>query len=244
MKTYQPAAGCGSDTYSLQAAGADGLSRTLVPYGTYSLYVNGSGTAYGTVAVGETSATLTVGTVTSVLALPAVVPVERVMSTPTFRRLVNRYRSDRAQRRAPDRPGSTTPPDRGDDGLTLVELLVAFAALMVLMGIAGTALTTYLTAGTTVISSYSATDQLLPSSIVIQRLIRSEVEPAPTPTVATSCAAVNAPCPAFLTGSVGATSTHLLRQRRRHGRTGPHRHGRVGPPPSVPRADSRPRYSP
>lgn len=129
------------------------------------------------------------------------------MSTPTFRRLVNRYRSDRAQRRAPDRPGSTTPPDRGDDGLTLVELLVAFAALMVLMGIAGTALTTYLTAGTTVISSYSATDQLLPSSIVIQRLIRSEVEPAPTPTVATSCAAVNAPCPAFLTGSVGATST-------------------------------------
>ena len=75
LKTYQPAAGCGSDTYSLQAAGADGLSRTLVPYGTYSLYVNGSGTAYGTVAVGETSATLTVGTVTSVLALPAVVPV-------------------------------------------------------------------------------------------------------------------------------------------------------------------------
>ncbi len=89
-----------------------------------------------------------------------------------------------------------------------MELLVAFAALMVLMGIAGTALTTYLTAGTTVISSYSATDQLLPTSMVIQRLIRSEVEPAPTPaTVATSCAAINAPCPPFLTGSAGASST-------------------------------------
>lgn len=129
------------------------------------------------------------------------------MAAPTFRRLVDRYRSDRTQRRAPGRRGTTTAPDRGDEGLTLVELLVAFAALMVLMGIAGTALTTYLTAGTTVISSYSATDQLLPSSIVIQRLIRSEVEPAPTPTAATSCAAVNAPCPPFLTGSAGASST-------------------------------------
>ncbi len=75
LKTYLPASGCGTDTYSLQTTGADGLSRTLVPYGTYSLYVNGSGTAYGTVVVGETSATLSVGTVTSVLALPATVPV-------------------------------------------------------------------------------------------------------------------------------------------------------------------------
>ncbi len=96
---------------------------------------------------------------------------------------------------------------RNDDGLTLVELMVAFACLIVLLTIAASALTTYVTAGTTVISSYSATDQLLPSSMVIQRLIRSEVEPAPMPPTNSSCAVANASCPPFLTGSVGTFST-------------------------------------
>jgi hypothetical protein len=72
-------------------------------------------------------------------------------------------------------------------------------------------LTTYLSAGTTVISSYQASDQLLPSSIIIQRLIRSEVEPAPTPATATTtntCApAINVPCPPFVMGSTGTYST-------------------------------------
>ena len=98
----------------------------------------------------------------------------------------------------------------GEDGLSLVELLVAFAALIVLLTIVATSITTYLSAGTSVISSYSATDQLLPSSITIQRLIRSEVEPGPTSTtrtVSTACPTLSAPCPSFLTGSVGATST-------------------------------------
>jgi hypothetical protein len=95
-----------------------------------------------------------------------------------------------------------------DDGLTLVELLVAFACLMVLLGIVSTALTTYLTAGTTVISSYNSTDELLPGSIVMQRLVRSQVEPAPSPTTtATACAVVNQDCPPFVTGSVGTYST-------------------------------------
>ena len=61
------------------------------------------------------------------------------------------------------------------------------------------------------ISSYSATDQLLPSSAIIQRLIRSEVEPAPTPasssTTSTCAPAVNVPCPPFVTGSTGTYST-------------------------------------
>jgi len=95
-----------------------------------------------------------------------------------------------------------------EDGLTLVEMLVAFTALIVLLGIVGTALTTYLTAGTNVVSSYSSTDQLLPSSIVIQRLIRSQVEPSPTSSATSAwCPTANAPCPPFLTGSVGTTST-------------------------------------
>jgi hypothetical protein len=88
-----------------------------------------------------------------------------------------------------------------DKGLTLVELLVAFTALIVLMTIVGTALTTYLNVGTNVVSSYNATDQLLPSSITLQRLIRSEVEPAPTPSPTST------PVPPFITGSVGTFST-------------------------------------
>jgi len=94
-----------------------------------------------------------------------------------------------------------------EHGLSLVELLVAFAALIVLLTLVGTTLSTYVSAGSNVISSYQATDQLVPSSMIIQRLIRSEVEPAPTPTATTGCAAANTPCPAFLTGSVGTYST-------------------------------------
>jgi len=98
-----------------------------------------------------------------------------------------------------------------DSGLTLVELLVAFACLVLLLTIVATAMTTYMNAGTSVISSYTATDQLLPSSLIIQRLIRSEVEPAPTPptsALTNSCAgAVNVPCPPFVTGSTGTFST-------------------------------------
>jgi hypothetical protein len=115
--------------------------------------------------------------------------------------------SDEARRNVALRREARRRGERDDDGLTLVELLVAFAALMILLTMVGTAISTYLSVGTNVVSSYQATDQLLPSSITIQRLIRSQVEPAPTPTTATSCAAANAPCPPFLTGSVGTYST-------------------------------------
>ena len=109
----------------------------------------------------------------------------------------------RAPRRADERG------ERGDEGLTLVELLVAFTALMVLLGIMGNVLTTYLSAGTTVTSSYAATDQFLPNSIIIQRLLRSQVEPAPTltTTVAGACGAASVPCPSFVPAAVGSYST-------------------------------------
>ena len=126
----------------------------------------------------------------------AAVPVGPIRE-PRLHRLVRRAR-DRRDRR-----------HQGFDeqGLTLVELLVAFAALIVLLTLVGTTLSTYVNAGTNVISSYQATDQLLPSSMIIQRLIRSEVEPAPTPTATTNCAVASTPCPPFLTGSVGTYST-------------------------------------
>ena len=78
--------------------------------------------------------------------------------------------------------------------------------------VVATALTTYLTVSNTVIASYNTNDQILPTSIIIQRLIRSEVEPAPTPTAsgqinASQCPVLNAPCPPFVLGSVGTTST-------------------------------------
>ena len=50
------AAGCGTDTYTLPSTGVDGLSRTAVPYGTYTLSVNGSG--YGTLVVSGSSEAL------------------------------------------------------------------------------------------------------------------------------------------------------------------------------------------
>lgn len=97
---------------------------------------------------------------------------------------------------------------RNDDGLTLVEMLVAFACLMVLFTITATVLSTYLSAGTTVLSTYNSTDEFVPSQIIIARLLRSQVEPAPTPASGTTTcsAAASVPCPAFLTGSVGTYS--------------------------------------
>jgi hypothetical protein len=49
--------GCGSDAYTLQSTGADGLSRTEVPFGSYTLSVGGS--AIGSVVVGQTSVVYT-----------------------------------------------------------------------------------------------------------------------------------------------------------------------------------------
>jgi hypothetical protein len=78
--------------------------------------------------------------------------------------------------------------------------------------VVGTALTTYLSAGSAVVSSEGAIDNLLPSSVIVQRLIRSEVEPAPTPTAAAQvsspvCPTLNAPCPAFVLGTSSPVSS-------------------------------------
>jgi Prokaryotic N-terminal methylation motif len=89
---------------------------------------------------------------------------------------------------------------KGDEGFTLVELLVAFAALMILFGVTLPVLNTYLSAGNQVLSTYNDDDQLVSNQNILARLIRSEVEPAP----ATS----GVPTPPFVPSSistVGAT---------------------------------------
>ncbi len=89
-----------------------------------------------------------------------------------------------------------------------MEMLVAFSTLLLLFTVTGVVLNTYLSTGTTVIATYNSTDEFIPSQIIISRLLRSQVEPAPTPTSgSTNCSsAANVPCPPFLTGSVGTYS--------------------------------------
>lgn len=68
-----PSAGCGTDSYTLQTSAVDGSSRTEVPFGSYSLYLNGSSTAYGTLVVSANSVVLsgaTLGNGTYVLPGP------------------------------------------------------------------------------------------------------------------------------------------------------------------------------
>ncbi len=112
-----------------------------------------------------------------------------------MRRLTARLRGCHRRR-------SSAPGDGGlsDDGMTLVELLVAFATLLVLFAVVTPALTTYLGAGNQVISSYTDTDQLAPNLMILARLIRSEVEPAPV--------SAGVPTPPFVPANistVGAT---------------------------------------
>jgi hypothetical protein len=58
--TSTAAAPCGTDTYTLPAAGPDGLSRTAVPYGTYTLTIttSASTTTVPNVTVGGSSITV------------------------------------------------------------------------------------------------------------------------------------------------------------------------------------------
>jgi hypothetical protein len=69
--------------------------------------------------------------------------------------------------------------ERDDSGLSLVELMIA-SLLMVTVGtLVSLSLDTFLNVSNIVHSSYANTQQILPVSTNIQRLIRSEVEPGP-----------------------------------------------------------------
>ncbi|MBV8462417.1 MAG: hypothetical protein JO368_03930, partial [Acidimicrobiales bacterium] len=67
--------GCPNDTYSLQTTGADGASRILVPFGSYTLSV--AGTGVGTLAVAANTVTFTPsGGGATTYQLPSLVPVQ------------------------------------------------------------------------------------------------------------------------------------------------------------------------
>ena len=91
--------------------------------------------------------------------------------------------------------------DRRDDrGVTLVELLVASVLMVTVGGLVSLSLDTFLNVSNQVHTSYANTQQILPDSTNVQRLIRSEVEPGPTPT------STNIPVPPFVPGAESTMS--------------------------------------
>ncbi len=69
--TATSASPCTADQYTLQTAGPDGLSRTEVPYGSYTLSVTGTSTVTQSVVVGGSSVVAGI----SIYQFPASVPV-------------------------------------------------------------------------------------------------------------------------------------------------------------------------
>ena len=206
--TTPPLPAAGRTPTTCPTTGADGLSRTAVPYGAYSVYLNGSGSAYGTLVVAGNTQTL-VGT-TTVLPNPARVTCMR-------RRKVLPPTSGAAGEAAlPRRRPRPSTGSRGDEGLTLVELLVAFTALIVLFGIMGNILTTYLSGrdhGDLDLRRHRPAPAQLDHH---PRLIRSQVEPAPTltTTVGRRLRCGQRALPGLPAGSRRALLDDVLRQRR------------------------------
>ena len=96
--------------------------------------------------------------------------------------------------------------DNTDSGMTLTELLIAFTVMILLMTVATAALTTYLNLGEQVISSYGNTEQVLTVATSLQKLVRSQVEPAPTPTTGANA---NIPSPPFSTVAGSDTGQYV-----------------------------------
>ena len=64
--------GCGTDTYPLQSAGVDGVSRTEVPYGTYTLTIVTAGGTTTVPSVTVSGSSVTIGASTALLPTPVV----------------------------------------------------------------------------------------------------------------------------------------------------------------------------
>jgi len=93
-----------------------------------------------------------------------------------------------------------------DEGMTLTELMIAFTVLIVLTTVASVALSLYLNLDNQVISSYGNTEQVLTVATNLQKLIRSQVEPAPTPTTGANA---NVPSPPFSTVAGSDTGQYV-----------------------------------
>ncbi len=70
LQSTESGSGCGADTYPLQSAGVDGLSRTEVPYGTYTLNITTAGGTTTVSSVTVAGSSVTVGASTYVLPTP------------------------------------------------------------------------------------------------------------------------------------------------------------------------------
>jgi hypothetical protein len=89
---------------------------------------------------------------------------------------------------------------RNDEGLTLIELLISAIVFVTVGTLVTVSLDTFLNVSNVVHTSYANTQQILPVSTNVQRLIRSEVEPAPTLT------STSPPVPPFAVGTLTTTS--------------------------------------
>jgi hypothetical protein len=87
---------------------------------------------------------------------------------------------------------------RDETGLTLVEISVATATLLILFAMTVPIVDTLFATIARVNNTYTNVNQLLPVSTNLQRFIRSAVSPGPTSS--------GVPVPAFVTGSVSPTS--------------------------------------
>jgi hypothetical protein len=86
----------------------------------------------------------------------------------------------------------------GDEGLTLVELMVAVTTLLILFAMTVPIVDTLFSTVARVNNTYINVNQLLPVSTNLQRFVRSAVEPGPTSS--------GVPVPAFVTGAITPTS--------------------------------------
>jgi type II secretory pathway pseudopilin PulG len=96
--------------------------------------------------------------------------------------------------------------ERDDAGMTLTELLVS-AILFVTVGtLVSVSLDTFLNVSNQVHSSYANTQQILPVSTSIQRLVRTQVEPGPQYVNSHLSGNPLVPLPPFLVGTCACTT--------------------------------------
>jgi Tfp pilus assembly protein PilV len=88
---------------------------------------------------------------------------------------------------------------RDEAGFSLVELMVAFATFVTLVTLVSISIDAFLGVSNQVQTSYTNSNQILPVTTSIQRLIRTEVEPGPP-------SASGVPVPPFVVGAESSTS--------------------------------------
>ena len=92
------------------------------------------------------------------------------MSRPRFESTVARHRARQWRRRH----------GHANDGMTLVELLVAMGVFLILMTFTATMINNFYANSSQVQNSYTAFSQVLPASTAIEQFFRTIVEPAPS----------------------------------------------------------------